>query len=77
MSMAQPKISLLPKEPLLEEDLIDLKEVGRRLGVERRKVYWLINNQGLPVVLLGNARKVRPSALTRWIAEQEVRRQGA
>lgn len=77
VARSRAEVRLLPKESPPLEDLLTLEEVGKILGVGREKVYWLINHQGLPVVPLGKARKVRPSALSAWIAEQEASRQGA
>ena len=38
----------------------------------RRRVYWLVQNQSLPVFRIGQSICARPSTLRRWIKEQEA-----
>jgi hypothetical protein len=39
---------------------------------QRRRVYWLAQNQSLPVFRIGQSICARPSTLRRWITEQEA-----
>ena len=39
---------------------------------QRRRIYWLVQNQSLPVFRIGQSICARPSTLRRWIKEQEA-----
>ena len=39
---------------------------------QRRRVYWLVQKQSLPVFKIGQRICARPSTLRRWIREQEA-----
>ena len=54
------------------QDLLTLPEVAKILGISRPTVYTLIDNEGLPVVRLGNRNvRVVPRSLQLWIMKRE------
>lgn len=60
-----------PVQPGAIPQLLDINEVARALSVGRTKVYDLINNDGLPSVKVGKAKRVSVVALQRWIDERQ------
>ena len=60
-----------PERPTELEKLLNYREVMDLLNVSKPTVYRLIEQKGLPVIRLGRAIRVRPSALQKWIAELE------
>lgn len=51
--------------------LLTIPQVCKKLGVGRTKFYRLIEAHGLPTLKVGNARRIVPESLDRWIKEQE------
>ncbi|HVB20664.1 MAG TPA: helix-turn-helix domain-containing protein [Ktedonobacteraceae bacterium] len=51
--------------------LLTIPQVCQKLGVGRTKFYRLIEVYGLPTLKVGNARRIVPESLDRWIKEQE------
>jgi excisionase family DNA binding protein len=61
-----------PTPPPALEKLLTMRQVEEYLQVGRDEVRRLVREKGLPVVPLGaNRRRVRPSALAQWLADQE------
>lgn len=54
--------------------LLTIPRVATLLGVTRQSVHHYINREGLPVVRLGRAVRVRPESLDAWLADREVTR---
>jgi len=63
-------------EPPLADDLLEgAAQIAAFLfgdGKQRRRVYWLVQKQSLPVFKIGQRICARPSTLRRWIREQEA-----
>jgi excisionase family DNA binding protein len=51
--------------------LLSLGDVAGRLDVSLRTVQRLIQGDGLPTVLIGARRRVRPEALQLWLDQQQ------
>jgi hypothetical protein len=63
-------------EAPLADDLLDgAAQIAAFLfgdAKQRRRVYWLVQKQSLPVFKIGQRICARPSTLRRWISEQEA-----
>jgi excisionase family DNA binding protein len=53
------------------QTLLTLPVVAQMLCVSRPTVYWLIDNEGLPVIRLGRSVRVSPVSLQNWLTEHE------
>lgn len=53
----------------MTDQLLDIPEVARRLKVSQRTVWMLLQSHQLESVHLGRARRVRESALDRFVSE--------
>jgi predicted DNA-binding transcriptional regulator AlpA len=72
MARLQQKIVQEPV-PALPEKLLDIKDVQKRLGVGRNRVFYLIAHEGLPCIRWGGKTlRFHPDALARWLAEQAM-----
>lgn len=61
--------------PLADDILEGAAEIAAFLfgdGKQRRRIYWLVQNQRLPVFRIGQTICARPSTLRQWISEQEA-----
>jgi excisionase family DNA binding protein len=53
-------------------ELVDADELGRRLGKDRRAVYRLVEDHGLPAIRLGRSLAFNLEAVDAWLAEKRV-----
>ena len=62
----------MKRKPDIEvSTLLTVPQVCEKLGVGRTKFYRLMEVYGLPTLKVGNARRIVPESLDRWIKEQE------
>lgn len=54
----------------MSENLINVKELSKKLGVSRSKIYLLIN-EGLPVIKIGGSTRFDYSEVITWIKEHQ------
>lgn len=63
--------NMLVPEVELPENLLDLQDVAKRLGVGRDKIFHLMQEEGLPYIKWGaRTLKFHPSAVARWLEGQ-------
>lgn len=51
---------------------LSITETAAALRVSRRKIYVLMQTQGLPSILLGGRRLIRAADLEQWLAARPV-----
>jgi excisionase family DNA binding protein len=65
-------------EPELPENLLDIRDVAKRLGVGRDKIFALMKNEGLPYIKWGERTlKFHPTAVARWLESQSQNQSSA
>lgn len=71
--MARKRQVPLPVPPIQTEDveLLDIPAVAKRLKISRAKVYRLINEEGLPRVIVGSVARISLVSLRQWIVAHE------
>lgn len=52
--------------------LLSVPEVAEILGVSRQSIYTYIYHEGLPSLVIGGVRRIRPESLNKWISQREV-----
>ena len=67
---------LASEAPLSEDILEGAAQIAAFLfgdAKQRRRIYWLVQKQSLPVFRIGQTICARPSTLRLWISEQEAK----
>ncbi len=52
--------------------LLSVPEVATILGVSRQSVYAYMYHEGLPSLVIGGVRRIRPESLSKWLSAKEV-----
>ncbi len=61
-------VAVAVANPVEDGELLNVEEVGRRLALKRTSVFGLLKAGAIKSVVIGRARRVRPSALREYIA---------